>query len=119
MNAERQMDWIDEVRRGEEGKRSGMERGTTNAREEWKREARAAAIRVAYRGLPFTTDDIYEEMLRSGVDVETHDLRAMGGVLSGLRCVRRIPGSFEPSRLAVCHRRPKQRWILREAGERR
>lgn len=57
-------------------------RGFRNANSEWRIHARLTILRVAATQTEFTSDDIWGELVKAGY--ETHDRRALGGILLGL-----------------------------------
>jgi len=55
------------------------ETGTAHANPEWRKLALAKVKRLAKKGEPFTSADVLVQMAKS--DIQTHDLRAIGGVM--------------------------------------
>lgn len=64
---------------GKAGKKDGMRRVEENANEAWKREAARAAFQAAKELDILTADDVHE---RIGSHVATHELRALGPVMT-------------------------------------
>lgn len=63
----------------QELKREGIEQGIANAATDWKSYAMECVIAVARRKQHFTVDDVRD--LVKHTPFETHDKRAMGGVI--------------------------------------
>lgn len=58
-------------------------RGLMKADPVWVAEAERAVLKVSAGGKRFTADDVF--IVLEGVGVKTHDTRALGGVMTGLR----------------------------------
>lgn len=77
---------------------------------DWK----AAAIRVvkglAARGYTFTTDDVWDAL--DGLDVATHEPRALGAIMRSLSKQKVIihTGGYTESQRPECHQRPVKIW---------
>jgi len=84
---------------------SAMERVDGAADPVWRADAEAAVLAVAARGMPFTTDDVWDAGLRY-----PRELRAIGPVMQRLAragAIRRT-GRFRPSLRS--HLSPKPEW---------
>ncbi len=84
--------------------------GLEAAKASWKLAAYDAVETLAASGRYFTADDVTELM---GDALETHDLRALGGVLNGARAAGLIrnTGLFWPSQRSGCHATRRGVWV--------
>lgn len=90
-----------------------IDRVEANAADHWKAAAEFAALEVARRGKPFTTDEVWRALVLQGVG-QPHEPRAMGAIFRKLAregVIRPLEDDFQKSIMTACHRRPKQRWI--------
>jgi hypothetical protein len=81
-----------------------------HANDAWKAEAMRAVVRVARERGRFTTDDVWQAL--GGLDVGTHEPRAMGAVMR--QAARngwvRATDEYVKSGRAACHARPLRVW---------
>jgi len=63
---------------------SHIDASSAHANRTWKAAALAATMRLAARQQTFTSYDVLQELAKSP-DVQTHDLRAIGGVMQEAR----------------------------------
>lgn len=81
-----------------------------HADETWKTEANRLMFRFAAGARPFTADDLWAELQRSGVT--THEPRALGAVFR--RAARDgiiTPIGYKASTRPECHGRPVRVWV--------
>lgn len=77
---------------------------------QWLAQADAIVFRFAAGARPFTTDDVWAELTRTGVT--THEPRALGAVLRRFSKVGTIvPIGYRPSTRPECHGRPVRVWV--------
>jgi hypothetical protein len=88
-----------------------IQRGLDHAQEMWKARAREAIRQHAEREPFFTSCDVLAVLEAEGT-VSTHDLRAMGGLMTAARKADIIEpsGKFVPSDRLGCHKMPKRVW---------
>ncbi len=93
-------------------KAQAIEQVRENASDIWKRAALAAVKRVCEEWVEFTTDAVWDEIVRTSY-AYTHEPRAMGAVMTDAArsgwC--RHSGRVVPSVRRECHRRPLAVWI--------
>jgi hypothetical protein len=77
----------------------------------WKRLALSAIEYLARCRASFTTDDVWEML--GGLDVSTHEPRAMGAMMRQAKKKGWVVGSntYRPSKRPECHRRPMMVWV--------
>ena len=77
---------------------------------EWRTTAEAILFRYAAGARPFTTDDLWAELERTGVT--THEPRALGAIVRRASTVGTIvPIGYRPSTRSECHGRPVRVWV--------
>lgn len=76
---------------------------------DWKVVAREVVVELAHRGIPFTGDDVWAKL--DQLDVETHDNRALGAIMTTLAREGRIrkTGKYVPSKRR--HMSPIVEWV--------
>jgi len=83
-----------------------------HADQEWSELAYRAVRWVASRMDYFTTDDVWEALVRYHSEAGTHERRAMGAIM--VRAARdgliMATEGFRPTSRAVAHRGPKRIW---------
>lgn len=108
----------DLFQRGVDAREDAIDRAEANADRSWYALSRAAVIYVAERHEEFTTDAVWERLADCDVDLDTHEHRAMGGVMrAALRdgIIERTDRTRQSTRPSA-HRRPMRVWrsALRE-----
>ena len=80
---------------------------------EWEQAAYASAYALADTGRPFTSNDVIDYITENYPRAQTHQLRAMGPVMSRLASekVIRPTGDWGVSTRPGNHRLPKRIWI--------
>lgn len=94
-----------------------INRAEANADNAWTVEARKAVILCSQNNLHITTDDVWEVL--EALDVQTHDNRALGGVMRWAARQRIIypTMSYIRSDRPECHSRPIKVWSTIPQGE--
>lgn len=84
----------------------------TNADDAWKDKAAQAVSILASGNREFTTDEVWALLATAGIDVSTHEPRAMGAIMRA--CAREgLIEATDRTRCSVrvaCHRRPVRVW---------
>jgi hypothetical protein len=84
-------------------------RAGSHANPEWRAAVTRRLATLADRGEPFTADDIWAEV--DGLEVSTHDRRALGAIMTGAARAGRIEQvGYARSTRAACHGRPVAVW---------
>jgi hypothetical protein len=91
---------------GAQARDEAMERADRHANQEWRRVAALAIRRVAALGVPFTADEVWAVLERTGFS--THDRRALGPLMKAAVSDGLIQptGAFRPTRRPTNHCRP-------------
>ncbi len=89
---------------------AAIERVDEHANEEWKSAALDAVSLCASAYSLFTTDQVYEVLVR--YDVETHERRAMGAIMRRAKTAGWIAPTddYWPTARPEAHRNPKRVW---------
>lgn len=92
---------------------ASIARAEQNANAEWLEAARSAVRSVCVSNLWFTTDAVWDAI----GDVETHEHRAMGAVMSWAQKEKlcRVTDRQQKSIRKACHSRPVRVWESLEA----
>lgn len=90
-------------------------RAGENADERWTRDARSAIRTVAFKGVEFTTDAVWE-LLDKVSSARTHEPRAMGALMREAQRAGliRTTGAYIKSSRPDCHLRPCAVWVLND-----
>lgn len=98
---------------GDELRDEGIAKAMKNADEKWKQAARDAVlvvVRSLKSGDTFTTDAVHQVLDWS--EAETHDTRALGGILRSLsnEGVIQATGQYQKTMRPIAHSRPLMVW---------
>jgi len=100
---------FDRIAQGEASKADAISRVVAGTDAEWRAAALAVIWRLALRGEPFTTDDVWGRL----TGYATPEPRAMGGVIKSAQAIGMIKptGEWVLSSRPACNRRPVRVWV--------
>lgn len=96
----------------EEATNDGIDAAAQHANAEWKTAVLGGISWIAQRMPEFTSDHVHQYMAKHHPDLETHDTRAIGGIMRIAKTQGWIEptGRYEKSRRKEAHSNPKAVW---------